>query len=190
MRLVMRGGGSAWLRVLAVLVVWVCAPAWAVNKCTGADGKVTYQQAACPTSAKDQQQIKTWVNRGYEPQKMAAGVLVEPNLKLAGPPQAAPLLALYRRWADAERLALSTSRVALAGPAAGLQGLQREAEALQAPQCLADARKALLALVTKSTEAILQFLGKEELTAMVYQRVSRPGLIQDFEKAVAAAQCE
>ncbi|SEQ85434.1 DUF4124 domain-containing protein [Giesbergeria anulus] len=28
------------------------APAWAINKCTGADGKVTYQEAACSTDAR------------------------------------------------------------------------------------------------------------------------------------------
>lgn len=38
------------------------APAWAINKCTGPDGKVTYQQAACPASAKDGQEVKTWEN--------------------------------------------------------------------------------------------------------------------------------
>lgn len=31
----------------ATLLATLCAPAWAINKCIGADGKVMYQDAAC-----------------------------------------------------------------------------------------------------------------------------------------------
>lgn len=31
----------------AALLVALCAPAWAINKCTGSDGKVAYQDAPC-----------------------------------------------------------------------------------------------------------------------------------------------
>lgn len=37
---------------IAVAAMADTAPAWAVNKCTGPDGAVTYQEAACGTSAK------------------------------------------------------------------------------------------------------------------------------------------
>lgn len=179
---------KAPLWCLAALVV--CAPAWAVNKCTGPDGRVVYQQAPCPNSAKSVEQVKTWVNSGYGQQGQSGGRRAEPNLSLAGPPDAAPLLALYRRWADTERLAFSTGRIALAGPAANMQALQREAEALQVPQCLADARKVLADLITKSSEAILEFMGKQEVTAMAYQIVHRPKLLPAFEAAVVGAQCQ
>lgn len=33
--------------IAAATLAALCAPAWAVNKCTGPDGKVTYQEAAC-----------------------------------------------------------------------------------------------------------------------------------------------
>lgn len=33
--------------VLTALLAALCAPAWAVNKCTGADGKVAFQDAPC-----------------------------------------------------------------------------------------------------------------------------------------------
>lgn len=36
----------------AALLALVCAPAWAVNKCTTPDGQVTYQTQACPFVAK------------------------------------------------------------------------------------------------------------------------------------------
>jgi hypothetical protein len=34
--------------VVAALVIGTACPAWAINKCTSADGKVTFQEAACP----------------------------------------------------------------------------------------------------------------------------------------------
>lgn len=39
---------------LAIVVATMAgtAPVWAVNKCTGPDGSVTYQEAACGTSSK------------------------------------------------------------------------------------------------------------------------------------------
>ena len=33
--------------VVAALLATLCAPAWAINKCTGADGKVSFQDAPC-----------------------------------------------------------------------------------------------------------------------------------------------
>lgn len=33
--------------VLCAVALFLCAPAWAINKCTGADGKVVFQDAAC-----------------------------------------------------------------------------------------------------------------------------------------------
>lgn len=33
--------------IAAALLVALCAPAWAINKCTGPDGKVAYQDAPC-----------------------------------------------------------------------------------------------------------------------------------------------
>lgn len=99
------------------------------------------------------------------------------------------MLALYRRWADAERLALSISRIALGGPAAGLQALQREVETTKVPVCLEGAQKILTTLVTKTTEAILQFMGKEEVTAMAYQIIDRRKLVPEFENSITTANC-
>ena len=168
------------------------APAWAINQCTGPDGKVVYQDALCGISSTNAQEIKTWTNSGYSgdttrPSKTKG---VQPNSKLEGPEQAAPLLDLYRRWVDAERLAMATSRIALAGPAAALQGLQREAQALKSPPCLQMAQMSLQTLVGKSVESVLQFMGKEELTGMLYQHVERPKLIPQFEREVANAKCD
>ena len=178
------------LGLLAASFLGVLSPAWGINKCTGPDGRVAYQESPCPVDSKGNQPLKTWVNKGYGQQATSGEASVQPNTQLAGPPEAKPILDLYRRWADAERLALSTSRVSLAGPAASLQALQREAEAMQVPACLSNARKSLVELVSKSSEAILQFLGKEEVTGMAYQIVYRKQLIPAFEGAVTTANCQ
>lgn len=39
-------------RLLFVLLSLALSPAWAVHKCTGTDGKVTFQEAPCASSAK------------------------------------------------------------------------------------------------------------------------------------------
>ena len=178
-------------KAMFLIAALLVAPAWAVNKCTGADGKVTYQDAACPISAKDGQQVKTWTTGGYGATAVSTGRRdVTPNPALNGPPEAAPLLALYRRWADAERLAFATSRIALSGPAAGMQALQREAEATKVPECLTAAHKTLTELITKSSEAILEFMARQEVTSMAYQLVHKPKLVPQFESAVTSAMCK
>jgi hypothetical protein len=177
--------------LIAAVLTALSLPSWAVHKCTMEDGKVVYQDAVCAPSSQARQTVKTWTNEGYTgartgPTPLAA---VTPNLKLTGPPGSEPLLGLYRRWADAERLALSTGRIALGGPAANLQALQREVEVLKVPECLTAAHKTLITLITKSTEAILQFMGKEELTSMVYQVVDKRKLVPEFENAIATSNC-
>ncbi|XAH22126.1 DUF4124 domain-containing protein [Xylophilus sp. GW821-FHT01B05] len=44
-----------WRAAAMVLASLAASPAWAIYKCVGADGKVSYQDAACPKSAKASQ---------------------------------------------------------------------------------------------------------------------------------------
>lgn len=171
-------------------VVLLCSQAWAVYKCVQTDGRVVFQDSACAITTKTSEKVKIWGSEGFTGKRLAALPAVVPNAKLAGPPGSEPLLGLYRRWADAERLAMSTSRIALGGPAGNLQALQREVEALKVPGCLEGAHKTLTALITKSAEAILQFMGKEEITGMVYQAVDRRTLVPEFEKGITTANCQ
>lgn len=172
------------IAALALLAV-LAGQAGAVNKCTGADGKVTYQEKACDVGG---QKLKIYGDSPESPAKTRSDKT--PNLSLKGPDGSEPLLNLYRRWADAERLAMTSSRIALAGPAANMQAIQREVEVIKVPQCVEDAKKQLVALVTKSTEAILQFMAKEEVTSMVYQAVDKRKLITAFETAIGDALCK
>lgn len=161
--------------------------AHAVNKCTGPDGAIVYQDAPCSTAnAKAKAaEVKLWTNSSSSGHES-----IEPNSKIEGPPQADALLNLYRRWVDAERLALSTSRIALAGPAANMQVLQREVEALKVPACLSASHATLKTLISKSVEAILQFMGKEEVTGMLYKIVDKRKLVPEFERSITKAQCQ
>ncbi len=167
--------------------------ALAINKCTQKDGKVVYQDAPCQTTSTGSETVKTW-GAGQAspsaPRTTSAGTLpVDPNTKITGPQEAGALLGIYRRWADAERLASSTARVSLAGPVATMQAVQREAEVAVVPACLTDAKEALVDLTSKSTTALINFMRKNELQSMTYTYIDRDRLIAGFEGRVSAADC-
>jgi hypothetical protein len=103
---------------------------------------------------------------------------------------AEPLLKLYRRWADGEKLAMATARIALAQPVASLQTFQRELEAYAPPTCLGSSKAALLSLVSNNVRVMIAFMGKEELSSMVYQFVDRAKMVKAFEASVLSARCE
>lgn len=185
----MKRANGRWISARGVLGLTLSTAlaqqSFAINKCVDREGHVSYQEMACPTSSSSTTSIKT-----SQPNPPANEVRrVEPNPHLSGPPEAAQLLSIYRRWIDAERLAMSTSRIALASPAASMQALLREAEALTTPPCLNTARQSLVELLSKSSDAILKFMGKQEVTGMAYQLLQRPELVQAFEKAVTNAKC-
>ncbi len=180
-----------YVRFLLAAALLAASPAWAVNKCKGPDGRVVYQDTLCTPESTSREEVRTWGNSGYVGHRPPPPPKpIEPNAKLQGPPQAAPLLAMYQRWIDAERLAMSTSRIALAVPASTLQAMRREIQGMQVAACLEDARKSLEELIHKSAEAVLQFMGKEELTGLLYQHIERGQAIQKFEREIAALRCE
>lgn len=43
--------------VLFCVVVLIACPVWAVNKCTDADGRITYQDSECPSGKSDEVNI-------------------------------------------------------------------------------------------------------------------------------------
>lgn len=53
--------------LIATALAWASTSAWAVNKCTGSDGKVSYQAEPCPASAKGAQ-LKIATDSGIESQ--------------------------------------------------------------------------------------------------------------------------
>jgi hypothetical protein len=179
---------------LLALLALAHGPAAALNKCTDAAGQTTYQDAPCASSQKK-------VEMEWDPKPSTNVVTpadrsvrslprIEPNEALEGPAEAGALIALYRRWIDAERLAGSTARIALAGPVSQLQALRRETEALSVPSCVSDARSRLRELVSRTVDVHLAFMQKLETTAMLYNLLDRDQLVRGFEDSVRAVRCQ
>lgn len=175
----------------ALVAFFGATPAWALNKCTDAAGRVTYQAEACPPAHKTTEVKIYGETRPYVPPKPTAKPAdhVEPDRNLQGPPQAAPLLALYNRWIDVDTLARSTSRIALSGPVGKMQDLTREVQAVKVAPCAEEAKKALLSLVSGSTEAMIAFMRKDEIKTAVYDVADRDDQISAFERAVRMMWC-
>lgn len=182
------------LLLAGILGLAATSPAWAINKCTGKDGKVVYQDAPCDNTTAKTEDVKTWGAGKAAPSAPGTNSLgskpVVANADLQGPEQAEPLLAIYRRWVDAERLATSTARVALAGPVATMQAVHRDAQVVRVPACMAEARKALIELTGKSTTALIEFMRQNELQTMVYSIVDRKSLVRAFEAHIERADCD
>lgn len=70
----------------------------------------------------------------------------------------ASLKGIRARWQDAERLAQSTSRIALAQPVASLQQIKRETEGIVAPPCLNAAKGHLVRGMKWTIEGFIQFM--------------------------------
>jgi len=66
--------------------------------------------------------------------------------------------ALMVRWDDATKIARATSRVALATPVAVMQGLRREAQELNMPQCLSDIKPTLLVAMGGAVDGFVAFM--------------------------------
>lgn len=180
---------------LAVALAIGCSSAAAINRCTQKDGRVVYQETPCETGA-DAAAVKTWGAGIASPgarQTTAAGSAVRrerlPSAALQAPPEAAQLMQVYRRWIDAERLATSTGRIALAGPVASLQAAARDAEAASVPACLSEAKKRLVELTSRSVTAFIDFMQTHEVSAMTYTLIDREKVIGAFEEEVQRAQC-
>lgn len=175
--------------LLAALVV---GHAHAMNKCTDSKtGKVNYSDKPCPTAETNTKM--EWVPKAHTNVVQGGGggrERREPNGNADAPPEAAPLISLYRRWIDAERLAGATGRIALSTPVASMQALQREAEATRVAACVVKAKENLVKLIGGSVEAYIQFMKKDELTSQYYQVLDRDKLIGAFEQELSAAQCK
>lgn len=62
------------------------------------------------------------------------------------------------RWNDADRVAGSSARIALAQPVSALQALQREASQLNAPPCLAIGKDELKKAMRESVDGYIAFM--------------------------------
>jgi hypothetical protein len=184
-----RGTLGARGALIAALTLSMAGPALAINKCTGPGGQVVYSDAPCPSTTRDTQ-MEWRPSSATNRMTPAAGVArrVDPSRTLQGVPQAASLVQLYQLWADTERVALVTPRIALAPQITRLQDVRRQVAAVGVPACLDEAKDILLKLATASVDALVDFLGRETLTAAVYQHLDRARYITLFEEQVQTAQ--
>lgn len=178
------------MAIAAALAAFCCtSPALAMNKCTDASGGVTYQVDACPKNDKSTD-VKIWGSAKPKPYVSPKALpVVTPDANIQAPAEAKPLLALYRRWIDIDTLARSTARIALAGPVGKMQDLLREAQATKVDECAEDAKKALVALISSDTDAMIAFMQKDELSTQLYDIVARGDQIKAFESQARMMLC-
>lgn len=189
------------MAIAAALAAFCCtSPAWALNKCTDASGSVTYQVESCPKNDKAAN-VKIWgEQKPLTPYRPGSVPIVPdspkhdkppvvPNASLSGPPEAAALLAIYRRWIDLDTLARSTARVALSGPVGKLQDMVREAQQTAVQPCANDAKEALVALISGDTKSMLAFMQNNELGAAIYDATHRDEQVTAFEGAIQDMRC-
>lgn len=77
------------------------------------------------------------------------------------------LQGLTRRWDDAEKLASTTSRIALSTPVSELQSIKRDTEAAVVPPCLAKSKSELVASMDGVIDAYLTFMGDSDAESEV-----------------------
>lgn len=70
--------------------------------------------------------------------------------------------ATYARWQDANRLANSTSRIALSGPVTSMQNQRQAMAAIPATGCLADVQRGYVQYMSEIESAYLAFMGNDE----------------------------
>lgn len=80
------------------------------------------------------------------------------------------LQGLARRWDDTEKLASTTSRIALSTPVSELQSIKRDTEAAVVPACLSKLKSELVASMDAVIDAYLLFMGDSEAEFEVQSR--------------------
>lgn len=189
-----KGVGRAVGAACCAGLLLLAAPALAINRCVDRQtGQVTYSEKECPA---DQAGSRVQHVPKTPPQPIQSGPVSvgrgssrQPNPGLLGPPEAGAMLALYREWVDAEELARSTPRIALAGPVASLQAFKRQAAELRVPACLDAAHRALARLTAGTADGALAFMSRDGLRDLVWNWVDRGPAIDNFEREVSAAEC-
>lgn len=67
---------------------------------------------------------------------------------------------ILARWSDADQVANSTARIALAGPVTNLQTIRREFEALSAPPCMKQVMFYYSTSLDSTIQGYIAFMGK------------------------------
>ncbi len=165
------------------------ADAASLRKCTDPKtGAVTYSDTLCAAP------ITVETKMDWKPQAatnvMDSPRIYRPSAKAEAPKEAAPLMAAYRRWVDAEKVAIATPRLTLSGPLRDMQAVLRETESLPVPACLTKAKTLMLDLMTQSVDKLISFMGsRDNVSGFVYVYQTRSDGVREIERELAAANC-
>lgn len=168
-----------FLTCMVFLVAAGCANAFV--KCVSPNGQVVYQDYPCG-GARDPKQVGS--------QRMPELDIAIPNPWTKSPKQAHQMMSIYRRWIDAERLAIASDRAALTGPIAAMQAIQREIEILRVPECLEKPKNNLYELVRKTTNGMLVFMSGVKPGDFDFFLKERSPLVREFERSLRFVMCE
>jgi len=95
------------------------------------------------------------------------------------------LKAIFEKWGDADKLASSSPRVALAGPVARLQEIKRETGAMNIAPCLKDAKTALVEGMSLRIDAYVSFMQQRNLAD---EMIASIGKFHEFEQIMLACK--
>lgn len=99
------------------------------------------------------------------------------------------LQAIQRQWQDAYSLALTTSRVGLAGPIASMQAIARRAEDVKVPLCLANAKNFFIAGAHGGVNAMQMFQSQANDGLIIDPRLKAEANIKQASDSLAGAAC-
>lgn len=167
--------------LLAILLLTASGSSHAVIKCVSPNGQVVYQDFPCEGSRNPQQ---------VTPSNPDEIKIVVPNPWSKSPKQAQQLMSIYRRWIDAEKLAIASNRLALTTPIASLQAIQREIEVLRVPECLEKPKLTLYKLISQSTNSMLVYMSEITPKDFSFFTKERGPLIKEFERSLRFVQCD
>jgi Tfp pilus assembly protein PilE len=85
----------------------------------------------------------------------------------------------FEKWSDADKIASSAPRVALAGPVARLQEIKRETAAMNFAPCLANAKTALVEGMSLRIDAYVSFMQQRNLAD---DMIASIGKFREFEQ--------
>lgn len=93
---------------------------------------------------------------------------------------------LARQWDDANAVAKSAARIALAGPVTNLQALRRQAQDIQAPQCAFLAKQRLIDAMDNTINGYIAFMGQKPESEVSQYFDQADHSMRDFSKELQA----
>jgi len=96
----------------------------------------------------------------------------------------------YRVYDDAYQIASTTSQIALAGPVAEMQKIERDTEKIEVPACVEPAKRELIATIETSVNSFLSFMADEsDAVVLAHADESRTHFMNYIDEMIAVEEC-